>query len=85
MKVLQLIQPGKFAIIDMPVPEISDFEILMEVEAVTTCPRWDILMFEGIDVLDLTKSPSYPMTPGWPGHETAGTVVKVGSGFATLN
>lgn len=79
MKALQLIKPGEPVIVDIAVPPVGDDEMLVRVEAVTTCPRWDILMYEGTDVLDLTKSPDYPLPAGWPGHEIAGVVVETGT------
>lgn len=79
MRAMQITAPGAFEIIEVETPAISDDELLMKIEAVTTCPRWDLYMFAGKDVLDRHRQPEYPLAPGWPGHETAGTVVEVGS------
>src|SRR5690554_6461 len=78
MKAMQITAPGSFQIVDVSLPKISDRELLMKVEAVTTCPRWDLYMYAGKDVLDKNRTPEYPLAPGWPGHEAAGTVVQVG-------
>ncbi|BBI31066.1 alcohol dehydrogenase catalytic domain-containing protein [Cohnella abietis] len=51
----------------------------VRIEIVSTCPRWDISMMGGKDMFDASKKPDYPLLPGFPGHEMAGTVVAVGS------
>lgn len=79
MKLLQITAPGEYEIVETPLPDVGEHQLLMEIEAVTTCPRWDLCMFSGRDVLDANRSPSYPLLAGWPGHETAGTVVRTGS------
>lgn len=79
MKTMQIIAPGQSIIKEVGVPDITALQLLMKVEAVTTCPRWDMYMMAGKDVLDATRTPDYPLPPGWPGHEVAGTVVAVGS------
>jgi len=80
MKALQIMGPGRFTIVDTEVPELKDHEILVEIEVVATCPRWDMNMMAGRDMFDYAKSPEYPLVPGWPGHEAAGVVRAVGSG-----
>lgn len=84
MKILNLLAPGQAEWQDALIPQPAPGEILMRVEAVTTCPRWDIharrdiAMFEG--------SPfEYPITPGQPGHEAAGTVEAVGEGVTDFS
>ncbi|MFD0714491.1 zinc-binding dehydrogenase [Paenibacillus sp. GCM10027626] len=80
MKALQINGPAQYAIVDVDVPEIQDHEVLVEIEVVATCPRWDMNMMAGRDMFDYSKSPVYPLTPGWPGHEAAGVVRAVGPG-----
>ena len=78
MKILNILEPGKAEWHEAPVPRPGAGEVLMRVEAVTTCPRWDIharrdlAMFEGSPFI-------YPITSGQPGHEAAGTVAAVGA------
>lgn len=79
MKTMQIIAPGKSVIKEAEVPDITSLQLLMEVEAVTTCPRWDMYMMAGKDVLDASRTPEYPLLPGWPGHEVAGRVVATGN------
>ncbi|MBP1995968.1 zinc-dependent alcohol dehydrogenase [Paenibacillus eucommiae] len=80
MKMLQITAPGEFNIIEADVPKVKDHQVLVEIEIVATCPRWDINMLGGRDMFDYSKSPEYPLPPGWPGHEVAGVVREVGSG-----
>jgi len=78
MKIMQITGPNAYQIseTDIPVPEAD--EVLVQIEIVTTCPRWDINMFGGRDMFDYSKSPAYPLVPGQPGHEAAGVVTAVG-------
>ncbi len=83
MKILSIVEPGKTAWHEAPTPTPGANEVLMRVEAVTTCPRWDIharrdiAMFEGSPFV-------YPITAGQPGHEAAGTVAAVGENVTDL-
>jgi len=77
MKALQIIQPGKAVIIELPTPEPAAGEVLLEIEAITTCPHWDRHIFEGrpmFEGMDL----DYPYWAGQPGHEAIGRVTGVG-------
>src|SRR5687768_14335520 len=42
MKVLQVTKPTEFEILDIPIPEPGPGQVLLRVEAVTTCPQWDL-------------------------------------------
>lgn len=79
MKAIQITVPGKYQIVDTDLPAVGENDILIKVETVATCPRWDINMFTGHDMFDLEKSPNYPLPPGFPGHEAAGYVYAIGS------
>jgi len=41
MRALQIIEPGRTQMIDVPVPDPVPGEVLLRIEAVTTCPQWD--------------------------------------------
>ncbi|MFC5403381.1 zinc-dependent alcohol dehydrogenase [Cohnella soli] len=84
MKTLHITGPGQAEIIETEIPAIRDHEVLVEIEMVATCPRWDMNMMAGRDMFDYAKSPEYPLPPGWPGHEAAGIVRAVGSGVTGL-
>ena len=43
MKILQVIAPGSvFEITDVPIPVPGAGEALVRIEAITTCPQWDL-------------------------------------------
>ncbi|MDI9636660.1 alcohol dehydrogenase catalytic domain-containing protein [Kamptonema cortianum] len=71
MKALVLMAPGDLRLDQIDVPQPSSGEILIRVEAATTCGT-DLKAF-------LRGHPQIPM-PGVFGHEYSGTVVSVGSG-----
>lgn len=78
MRALQITAPGMYQIVDVERPVVGENGILVKVETVATCPRWDINMFTGHDMFDLNQTPNYPLPPGFPGHEAAGYVEEVG-------
>lgn len=84
MKSLQIAGPGQYGIVETEVPALQDHEVRVEIEIVATCPRWDMNMLGGRDMFDYSKAPAYPLPPGWPGHEAAGIVRKVGRGVRSL-
>jgi threonine dehydrogenase-like Zn-dependent dehydrogenase len=71
---LQIMAPGHAEVVDLPAPNPGPGQVLVEVEAITTCPQWDLHimggdpMFPGMDL-------QYPYSPGQPGHEAVGRVV----------
>jgi len=79
MKALQILGVHSFDIVDVELAKPREDQATVQIEIVSTCPRWDMHMMGGKDMMDASKSPEYPLPPGWPGHEMAGTVVAVGS------
>jgi len=79
MKILQVTAPGEFEVLDVPIPQPGPGQVLLKIQAVTTCPQWDLHlrhnepMFEGAPFW-------YPYTPGQPGHEATGTIAAIGEG-----
>jgi threonine dehydrogenase-like Zn-dependent dehydrogenase len=77
MKTLQITAPGEFEILEVPTPRPAPSQVLVRVEAVTTCPQWDLHlrhnepMFPGHNL-------KFPYSPGQPGHEAVGVVESVG-------
>jgi threonine dehydrogenase-like Zn-dependent dehydrogenase len=77
MQILQLTAPGSFEIFEMPTPVPTGKQILLKIEAVTTCPQWDLHlrhnepMFPG-HILE------FPFQSGQPGHEAAGEIAAIG-------
>lgn len=77
MKAVQILSPGKAGVVDIPMPEPGPQDVLVEVKSVTTCPQWDLHLYEGVPMF-LGGSINYPYTVGQPGHEMAGVVAAVG-------
>ena len=83
MKVLQLTAPREYSLREMPTPIPQNGEALLRVDAVTTCPQWDLHlrhnepMFPGHEFV-------FPYSPGQPGHEASGTIVALGDDVTEL-
>jgi threonine dehydrogenase-like Zn-dependent dehydrogenase len=83
MKILQITAPGKSEILDVPIPEPGANQVLLRVQAVTTCSQWDLHlrhnqpMFPGHDF-------TYPYAPGQPGHEATGEIVAAGENVKSV-
>ena len=82
MKVLQVTAPQQFEILDLPIPEAGEGEVLMKVLAVTTCPQWDLHLRHN-EPMFIGHQFKYPYPPG-PGHEAAGVIAAVGEGVTAL-
>jgi 2-desacetyl-2-hydroxyethyl bacteriochlorophyllide A dehydrogenase len=78
-KVLQIVAPGKPEWRDMPVLDPEAGEVLVKVNAITTCPHWDLHIMAGEPMFPHMKM-EYPYTPGQPGHEMVGEVSALGAG-----
>jgi threonine dehydrogenase-like Zn-dependent dehydrogenase len=79
MKAVQIQAPGQVAIVEVPVPEIAENEVLVKVECCVTCPHWDVSLYQGVDIFERPGYPHYPIPWGYPGHEMAGQVVATGA------
>lgn len=84
MKALQFLNSREVAIVERDIPVPGDHQALVEIAIVSTCPRWDIHMWDGKDMFDYAKTPAYPLPAGFPGHEMAGVVRAVGRGIRKL-
>lgn len=84
MKILQITKPGQAEWREAAIPRPEEDEVLIKVEAITTCPHWDMHIMNGVPMfpgMELT----YPYFAGQPGHEAVGVVVETGAsvtGFA---
>jgi len=83
MKWLQIEKPGVALWREAPLPEPGPGEVVIKVLGVTTCPHWDIHILDGEEMIP-GRPPTYPYTPGEPGHEAVGDVVAVGEGVAAF-
>lgn len=79
MKALQVLSGSEFTLLDVPIPEPGPHEVLLRVEAVTTCPQWDLHLRHN-EPMFIGHRFEYPYTPGQPGHEATGTIAAVGEG-----
>jgi threonine dehydrogenase-like Zn-dependent dehydrogenase len=84
MKSLQIQSPGHAPLIEVPDPVAGAGEVIVRVEAIASCPHWDITMMAGRDIFDRPGLPRYPILPGQPGHEMTGVVESVGAGVTVF-
>src|SRR5512136_464793 len=83
MKILEVIAPREAVLRDAPTPTAGPGEVLMRVNAVTTCPQWDLHLRHD-EPMFIGHRFHYPYTPGQPGHEATGVVEEVGAGVEGL-
>src|SRR5580700_3959552 len=83
MKSLQIGKYPEATLLDLPVPVPGDGQIVMRVEAVATCPQWDLHLRHN-EPMFVGHQFSYPYTPGQPGHEATGYVAAIGPGVEGL-
>ena len=84
MKILQVTAPhGAFVVRDVPIPQPGPGEVLLRVEAVTTCPQWDLHLRHDEPMFAGHRF-RYPYPPGQPGHEATGEIAAVGAGVTDL-
>jgi threonine dehydrogenase-like Zn-dependent dehydrogenase len=83
MKTLQALGGREFKILTQPDPTPGPGEALVRVEAITTCPQWDLHLRHG-EPMFVGHEFRFPYTPGQPGHEAAGTVTEIGEGVEAL-
>src|SRR5579862_8719163 len=83
MKILQVGAGREFAILETPTPDPGPGEVLMRVDAVTTCPQWDLHLRHN-EPMFVGHSFNYPYTVGQPGHEATGEIEALGEGVTGL-
>ncbi len=79
MMSLQIISPGQVEWRAVPIPEPGPGQILVRIDAITTCPHWDLHVMSGEPMFPGRPLP-YPYAPGQPGHEAVGVVAALGPG-----
>ncbi len=75
MRSVWMMEKAKLEIRDVPVPEITDGEVLIKVEYAGIC---------GSDMHIYNDVHSFRFPPVIVGHEIAGTVVKAGAGTSRI-
>ncbi len=83
MKQLRLAAPRTPVWQDVPVPVPGPGEVLVRVIGVTTCPHWDLHIFDGEPMFP-GQNLVYPYLPGQPGHEAMGEVAALGADVTSL-
>jgi threonine dehydrogenase-like Zn-dependent dehydrogenase len=81
MMQLQIVAPGCAEWREVDVPQPREGEVLMRVEAVSTCAHWDMHIMSGAPMFP-GRPVAYPYTAGQPGHEAVGTLIALGLGVA---
>jgi threonine dehydrogenase-like Zn-dependent dehydrogenase len=84
VRALQIEAPKRHRIVDVPVPDVCDDDVLVEVKLCATCTQWDITTWTGVDIFEREGYPRYPLPPGATGHELSGIVAKTGPAVTSL-
>lgn len=84
MKSLQVTSPNTYEILDLPIPAPGPDEVLLRVNAVTTCPQWDLHLRHN-EPMFVGHQFHYPYMPGQPGHEAVGVIEAVGAGVTEVS
>ena len=79
MQTLQVSEQSQFDIVEVPTPEPNAGQVLLRIEAVTTCPQWDLHLRHN-ESMFVGHQFHYPYTLGQPGHEATGTIAATGEG-----
>ena len=79
MQTLQVSEQSQFDIVEVPTPEPNAGQVLLRIEAVTTCPQWDLHLRHN-ESMFVGHQFHYPYTLGQPGHEATGTIAAIGEG-----
>lgn len=75
--------PGQSEVLEMEAPSPEPGEALVKIQAVTTCPQWDLHLKHN-EPMFLGHHFHYPYPPGQPGHEATGVVTALGAGVHEL-
>lgn len=83
MKILQITAPGQSTILDVPIPVPAADQVLVRIEAISTCVQWD-LHARHDEPMFIGHKFFYPYTPGRPGHEATGWIEALGPGVTNV-
>ncbi len=84
-KVLQISEREHAHVIEIPLPELEQQQVLVKTLAVVTCNQYDLHIFSGRPMLDPTTPVTFPQPPGFPGHEWVAEIIELGPGVTELN
>ena len=83
MKAIQFATPRVPVYTDFPEPSPDRNEVLVRIEAVNTCPHWDMHLMNDEEMLPGMPL-TYPYPVGQPGHEATGVVERIGTDVTVL-
>jgi threonine dehydrogenase-like Zn-dependent dehydrogenase len=83
MITLVVTAPDRYELREVPIPTPEAGQVLMRIDAVTTCPQWDLHLRHN-EPMFVGHKFDYPYTAGQPGHEAVGTIEAVGAGVSEL-
>ena len=66
----QLVEPGRFEVVEVDPPVPAEGQVLLESQLTSICGSDLHLVYRGM------YRGEYPAPPGWPGHEGVGTVLE---------
>jgi 2-desacetyl-2-hydroxyethyl bacteriochlorophyllide A dehydrogenase len=81
MKAIQIVGPRRVEVVDIPIPEPGENQVLVKMIASSICNQMEWKVFTGAEA---RREIPYPLPPGVPGHEGVGEVVEVGDGVEGL-
>jgi NADPH:quinone reductase-like Zn-dependent oxidoreductase len=84
VKALHYRGPADATVVDVPRQTADAGEIVVRIGAWLTCTRWELTLWDGVDIFERPGHPRYPLDPGWPGHEWSGPVVETGPGVSRV-
>jgi len=79
VKIFQATSPTDFEILDVEIPRPGPGEVLMRINAVSTCPQWDLHLRHNAPMF-VGHQFKFPYMLGQPGHEATGVIEAVGEG-----
>ncbi len=77
MRAARLVEPGRFEVETLPLPDPGPGQVLIAVEGCGLCAS-NVPPWEGLEGM------GYPLQPGAPGHEVWGRIEEVGAGVEGL-
>ncbi len=83
MKAVRYLKAGCPEIVDVPIPDPAEGQVLLKVQGVATCPQWDMHLMQGVSMVP-GGTIEYPTPVGHPGHEAVGEVVRLGPEVKSL-
>ena len=78
MQAAQMAAPGRLEVVDVPIPEPADGEVLVRTHRSSVCGSDLYIVYDGFHLDD------YPAPPGFPGHEGSAVLLRVAARVRAL-